>query len=117
MYAMLTVGQIIGLGLMAAAIAGGLLGSYHNIRHARGPRERAFAVRMTAVVWLLATAFLAAMYLAEGHLRYYVLGGFFVLCPLLMYKWSTTHQMIRLLDERERATGAEAGKPGGGGAQ
>lgn len=93
---------IIGYCLMGLALLGGVLGTYHNIANASGPRERAFAIKMSAVVWLLVASMLAAITLIPGHLRYYVLGGYFVICPILLYKWSNTHQMIRMLDQRDR---------------
>ena len=87
---------------MAIALIGGALGTFHNIVHAQGPRERAFTIRMSIVVWLLVISMLAAIYWIPGHLRYYVLGGYFVVCPILLYKWSNTHQLIRMLDRREQ---------------
>lgn len=95
-------GTILGVSLMLLALSGGALGTYHNIRNAQGPRERSYAIRMMAASWLLVLSMLVALYLTGGRSRYYVLGLYFVLCPLLIYKWSTTLQLIRMLDQRDR---------------
>lgn len=93
---------IIGASLMLLAIAGGTLGTYHYIRNARGPRERAFAIRMLSVCWLLVAVMIAAVNLTEGRVRTLVLAGFFIVCPALFYRWSTRLQLIRMVDRRER---------------
>lgn len=49
------VGSLIG-------IAGGVFGSYCSIRAAKGPRERAFAIRCTVAAWVLCALFLAVLF-------------------------------------------------------
>ena len=87
---------------MAVALGGGLMATLHNIRHAQGPRERAFAIRVSIFVWIFVLGLLAALYLTHGNHRYYVLAGCFLVSPILLYKLSTTQQLIRMLDARER---------------
>ena len=84
------------------ALAGGALGTYNNVRNASGPRERAFAIRMSAACWLIVASMLVALRMTHGHTRFYVLVGYFIVTPPLLYRWSTMHQMIRMLDQRER---------------
>jgi len=92
---------LVGLVMMLLAIAGGILGTYNHIRNAQGPRERSFAIRMLAVCWLFVASMLAAIYLTEGRNRVLVLAFYFVVCPVLFYKWSTKLQLIRILDRRD----------------
>lgn len=51
-------------GLIGGAIggAGGLAGTYFSIRNTSRPRERAFMIRVSAVAWLVVTAFLAGLF-------------------------------------------------------
>ena len=98
---MISIGEIVGLCLMALALAGGVIGTYNNIKNAIGPRERAFTIRMSVVAWLFVASLLMAIYVTHGHIRLYVLIAFFILCPVLLYKWSNTQQLIRRLDQRE----------------
>jgi Ca2+/Na+ antiporter len=97
----LSVKVLIGLFLMLVALAGGALGTWNNIRNAQGPRERTFAIRVSIGCWLFVAALLMAISVTDGRLRLYVLIAFFILCPVLLYKWSNTQQLIRRLDQRE----------------
>lgn len=61
------IGAIIGV---VGGLGGGIFGSYCSIRNTKGPRERAFMVRATFGAWLYVLAFLAALFLASGSLRW-----------------------------------------------
>lgn len=93
---------IIGIGLVGLAFIGGVLGTWHNIHNAQGPRERAYAIRMSLLCWLLVIAMFAALALTFGALRKYILIGSFILFPILIYRWSTRHQLIRIVDQRDQ---------------
>lgn len=105
---MITVKAMIGITLMAVALGAGLVGTINNIRNAKGPRERDFAIRASLFSWLFVLAMLAGLYFTAGNYRYYILGAALILGPILLYKLSTTQQLIRMLDKREdeeRSTG------------
>ena len=51
--------------------------------------------------WLLVLSMFLVLSIAPDRYRYYVLGAYFTVCPVLLYKWSTMHQLIRMLDQRE----------------
>ena len=46
-----------------AGIGGGLFGTYMSIRNTNGPKERAFMVKSSVVIWLSILVFLALLYL------------------------------------------------------
>lgn len=92
---------IAGLILLGIALIGGGLASWSNIRQARGPRERAFVIRVCLLSWALILSMLGLMYLLPSPYRYVAMLAYFVGLPLLIYRWARTHQLIRLLEERE----------------
>ncbi len=108
---MFSIGEIIGLCLMALALAGGAVGTYNTIKNARGPRERAFTIRMFIACWILVACLLLALYVTQGRIRIGILIIFFILCPVLLYKWSTMQQLIHKLDQRENESPEDDDKP------
>ena len=103
---MLSLQAIFGLTLVAIALIGGGVATYANVRNARGPRERAFVWRVCVAGWALIISMLALMYLLPVPYRYLTIFVYFVICPWLIYRWSNTHQLIRILEQREH-TGEE----------
>jgi hypothetical protein len=103
---MLSLQAIFGITLVAIALIGGGVATYANVRHARGPRERTFVWRVCVAGWALIISMLALMYLLPAPYRYLTIFVYFVICPWLIYRWSNTHQLIRILEQREH-TGEE----------
>lgn len=93
---------IFGLVLVSVALIGGGVATYANIRNAKGPRERAFVLRICIAGWAIILSMLALMYVLEPPYRYITAFAYFVVTPWLIYRWSTTHQLIRILESRER---------------
>lgn len=98
---MLSLQAITGITLVAVALIGGGVATYANVRNARGPRERAFVWRVCVAGWSLIVSMLALMYLLPAPYRYLTVFVYFVICPWLIYRWSNTHQLIRILEKRE----------------
>lgn len=99
---MLTFRALFGFTLLAVALIGGGLASWSNVRQARGPRERAFVVRICILSWMLILSMLGLMYALPSPYRYGAMLFYFVGLPLLIYRWSKTHQLIRLMEAREQ---------------
>lgn len=97
---MLTIKAIFGFTLLGLAIVGGGWASWVNVRTARGPRERAFVIRICVVSWALILSMLGLMYLLAAPYRYAIMMFYFLGLPILIYRWSKTHQLIRLMEER-----------------
>ena len=98
---MLSVSVLLGILLMGVAILGGALATYHNVRNAKGPKERAFVIKICAISWIIIISLLLFVYGLPPPYRYVVLFLYFVGCPILIYKWATMHQLIRLLEQKE----------------
>jgi peptidoglycan/LPS O-acetylase OafA/YrhL len=98
---MLSFKFIFGLLLVAIALGVGIIASVHNVRNARGPKERAFVLRACVVIWIVVLSMLACMYFLPSPYRYIALFVYLVISPILIYRWSTTHQLIRLLEQRD----------------
>lgn len=99
---MLSASAIVGLTLVSVALVGGGIATYANIRNARGPRERAFVIRICVAGWTLILSMLALMYWLHPPYRYITVFVYFFVTPWLIYRWSNTHQLIRILEQRER---------------
>ena len=52
-------GGIIGSGL---GVLGGAIGTYFSIKNTFGPRERAFMIRISILIWVLVTAFVCGLW-------------------------------------------------------
>jgi amino acid transporter len=103
-----TVEFIAGGALFGVAFVVGGLASYRNIRNSRGPRERKYVLRMCGLSWLVILSMLCCAYALTAPLLYYVMAAYFIVTPVLFYRWTTTHQLIRELERRESNDKASA---------
>jgi drug/metabolite transporter (DMT)-like permease len=69
------IGAVIGIG-------GGIVGTWCSIRNTRGPRERAFMIRASAVAWIAITIFLALLLLLPHPWRLWMWIPYGILLPL-----------------------------------
>lgn len=92
---------IVGATLMLVALSAGALGTWHNISGAQGPRERRLVIRTSIALWLLVASMLALVYVVPTKFRFPVLLVYFVVCPILLYRWSLMHQLARMADQRD----------------
>ncbi len=97
--------MIIGGVLFATAFLIGGLASYKNITSSKGPLERRYVTRMCAMSWGLVISMLAFAFFLNPPWLYAVIGAYFVITPVLFYRWATTHQLIR--EKERRASEAE----------
>ncbi len=63
-------GMIGGVAGGLIGLAGGIVGTWASIRNTSGPRERAFMIRVCAVMWVAGLAFLALMLLLPMPWRF-----------------------------------------------
>lgn len=98
---------IVGMVLLAIMLVGGVAGTISSLRACRGERERRFVIRAFAGIWGLFATFVAAVLFLPSPYRWVAGGILLVLMPVLIYRWATQHQLIRILEERaasERTT-------------
>jgi hypothetical protein len=91
---------LIGGILFATAFVIGGLASYRNVRDSRGPRERRYVLRMCVLTWVVILSMLVSAYVLHPPWLYYVVGAYFVVTPVLFYRWAHTHQLIREMERR-----------------
>jgi Ca2+/Na+ antiporter len=72
-----------------------------NIRHARWASEKRYLFWTTTALWVILFASLGLMYYLEAPWRYLVLGTYFVLLPVFIYRVSLRRQVIREYEERK----------------
>lgn len=87
--------------LFVVAALIGAIASYKNIRDSRGPLERRYVLRMCMLTWGIILSMLVFAYVLRPPWLYVVVGGYFVVTPVLFYRWATTHQLIREKERRD----------------
>ncbi len=102
---MISIPALIGSFFFLFAIGVGVTASYLNVKRAHGPKEKSFVLKVSLVSWMVIFSMLACAYFLKPPLLYLVMAGYFIVCPILVYQWSTKHQLIRLLEERENGDG------------
>jgi len=91
------IGGIIGgvIGLL-----GGAVGTYFAIHNTDGPKERAFAVRMAVLTWLLLLVFLAGILLLPEPYRWLMWIPYAVFLPLGIRYFNRRQSEIRAEEKR-----------------
>lgn len=103
---------IFGIVILALLIAGGALGTLSNIRGTRGPRERRFVIRACLGAWALFLTLVALVIVLPSPYRWIAGVLFFVLIPAMIYRWAMRHQLIRILEDREKGARNGTGHAG-----
>jgi ABC-type transport system involved in multi-copper enzyme maturation permease subunit len=91
---------ILGILVMGTAILGGVIATYYNVRNVSGPKERAFVVQVCTVSWLIVFSLLLLTYFLPSPHRFVVAALYLLVCPLMVYRWTNKHQLIRMIEER-----------------
>ncbi len=77
-----TVGLIGGIVGSVIGVAGGAVGTYFSISRAKGDSARAFMIKSSVVVWLLVSAFVAAVVLLPTPWKHLIWVPYGVMLPL-----------------------------------
>ncbi|MBI4558464.1 MAG: hypothetical protein HY706_12855 [Candidatus Hydrogenedentes bacterium] len=93
------IGGIIG-GMVG--VAGGIIGTYFSIKNTNGPRERAFMIRMSVVVWVAVTLFLGLMFVLPNPYRFFLWIPYGILLPLGIVYSNRRQQKIRQEESQNR---------------
>jgi len=88
-------------GFFAGVLLLALVATFLNVRNTRGPKERRFVVRACVATWALFVSFLLLLYFVGPPWRYVIVVVYVVAFPVFIYRWSTMHQLIRHIDERD----------------
>jgi Ca2+/Na+ antiporter len=99
--AMISPPALIGAVIFLTALGLGVSASIMMVRRAQGPKERVFVLRISIISWAIILSLLATAYFLRPPWMYIVLAFYFIVCPTLVYRWSTKHQLIRVLERRE----------------
>jgi len=76
------IGGILG-GVLGAL--GGVYGTWCSIRNTRGPRERAYMIRVSVIAWIALAIFLAGLLLPDPH-RLWMWVPYGILLPLGIHR-------------------------------
>jgi hypothetical protein len=99
-----TIGWIGGIGGGVIGVMGGVIGTYFSIRNTAGPRERAFVIRESALVWAVVTAFLVALWWTPPPYQALLWVPYVLWLLTVIRTWNRRQERIR----REEASGADA---------
>ena len=88
------------ISLILAAFA-----SYMNVKGSKGRLERRFVFGACALTWLIVSACMALVIVLPQPYHYIPLGLLIIIFPIVIYRLSLRHQLIR---EVERRNGAAA---------
>jgi Ca2+/Na+ antiporter len=95
-----TIGGIIG---GAIGFIGGIVGCYFSIKNTKGPRERAFMVRVSVIAFIVVIAFLAGLMLLPRPYNFLMWIPYGIALPLGI-RWCNRRQMqIRTEEAQSRA--------------
>ena len=86
------IGGIVGGGM---GVLGGLSGTYCTIKNTRGPQERAFAIKVSIIGWMLVLAFVSAMLLIPTWHKHLLWMPYAVLRIWGIRAWNKTQLRIR----------------------
>ena len=92
------IGIIVGVLGSLIGVAGGVAGTYFGIKHTKGPRERAFMVKVAAFFWVFVIALLVAMLAFPPSWKIGLWGVYGVVLPVSIVLFNRKQQQIR---ERE----------------
>jgi len=94
------VGGIIGgvLGLF-----GGVVGTYFSIRNTSGPRERAFMIQVSIVVWVVVTAFLVGLVALPRPFNFLLWLPYGIALPLAILWCNRRQRRIRAEEDASKA--------------
>lgn len=98
------IGAIAGV---AIGVIGGVIGTYASIRNTSSPRERAFTVRASAIVWIAGITFLTLMLVLPTPWRFLLWVPYGFLMPLGIIHWNRTQQRIRAEESPARQASDE----------
>jgi hypothetical protein len=98
---MMSLKAIIGFSIMGVALLIGIVASVLSVSGAKGPKERQFVIRACLGWWAIILSMLVLLYYVPSPYRFYLFAGYLILYPVLIYKWSTLHQLIRMVEQRE----------------
>ena len=93
------IGAIIGCTI---GLIGGIIGTYCGIRNTNGPKERAFMVKASVMVWVGIVLFLGLMFALPNPYRYFMWIPYSVLLPLGIICGNKMHQKIRQEELKNR---------------
>lgn len=96
-----TMGGIIGGGI---GLAGGVIGTYFSIRNTRGPRERTFMFKVSAIAWIVVPLFLVGLLMLPKPYNWFLWLPYGIALPLSI-RWCNQRQLkIRAEDAAARKT-------------
>jgi len=109
----LTAKAVFGIAVTLLALAMGAVFTYFNIAKSEGPRERKFVFRNCLVVWIVLSACMLLVVLLRSPYHYIPLGSLLILFPVLIYRMSIRHQLVRELERRQTALNGNGEKSEG----
>ena len=94
------IGLVGGLIGSVIGVLGGAVGTYFSIRNTSSPRERAFMIRVSTVVWIVVTAFLAGLLLLPPPYNWLLWIPYGIALPMSIVWLNRRQARIRSQEQR-----------------
>ncbi len=91
-------------GILGCVIGGigGLIGTYASIRNAKSPRERAFTIKASIIIWVVGIVFLTLLFVLPTPWRFALWIPYGILLPFGIITWNKTQQKIRSEESQKK---------------
>jgi len=91
-----TIGGVLG-------VLGGVVGTYFSIKNTSGPRERAFMIRVSIVVWVVITAFIVGLLVLPRPFNFLLWLPYGIALPLTILWCNRRQRRIRAEEDQSNA--------------
>jgi hypothetical protein len=91
----MTAGHIGGIAGLIIGTIGGIIGTFCSIRNTNGPRERAFTIKASVVMWIAGILFISLLLFLPTPYRWFLWVPYGILLPIVIISWNKTQQRIR----------------------
>lgn len=94
------IGGIIGC---IIGVAGGIIGTYFSIRNTGGPKEKAFMIKASIIIWIAGIAFITLLLVLQTPWKFVLWLPYGILLPLGIIAGNRNLQRIRAEEFRDRS--------------
>jgi serine/threonine protein kinase len=94
-------GLMVGLAGSVAGVGGGLIGTYFSIKNTKGPRARAFVIKVSVLCWSFVLVFVLGMCLIPGLYKLFLIPVYFIGLVAGILRWNMELERISLEESKK----------------
>jgi len=81
-------------------VAGGIIGTYFSIKNTKGPKERAFMIKVSALFWIVGIVFIALLLLLQSPYKWLLWLPYGIFLPISIR--FVNNKLIQIKQEESR---------------